>query len=128
MMVRPGSRMVGGILVLQLCGCAQFNMSPPCEKTGPGIMRQLAVPADVRPDQDRLASIMSVEGFEELDASYNARTCSAQVSGPSTRTTVTYKVTQSEGVRGWYEIQLLNNESSDVQMLIQEVRGAYVAG
>jgi hypothetical protein len=41
---------------------------------------------------------------------------------------VTYKVTQSEGVRGWYEIQLLNNESSDVQMLIQEVRGAYVAG
>ncbi len=70
---------------------------------------------------------MSVSGFEELGTGYNARTCSVQVTGPTTRASVTYKVTQSEGVQGWYVIELLNAESSEVQMLRQEVRSAYVA-
>jgi hypothetical protein len=71
---------------------------------------------------------MSVGGFEELEAGYNTRTCSAQVTGPTTRATVHYKVTQSEGVQGWYVVELLDAKSSDVQMLIQEVHGAYVSG
>jgi hypothetical protein len=114
--------------MLLLCGCSGFNMSPPCDETGPGLMRQLAVPADVRPDPAKLAAIMTVSGFEELGSSYNARTCRAEVAGGTSRATVTYNITQSEGVQGWYVIELENATSPDVQMLIQEVRSAYAEG
>lgn len=111
-----------------LCGCSQFNMAPRCDQTGAGLMRQLAVPGDVRPDPARLAAVMTVSGFEELSSGYNQRSCKADVAGRTSRASVTYKVTQSEGVQGWYVIELKNATSSDVQMLIQEVRDAYAAG
>lgn len=110
------------------CGCSQFNMTPPCDQTGLGLMRQLAVPGDVRPDQVRLAAVMTVSGFEELSSSYNKRTCKADVAGHTSRASVTYDITQSEGVQGWYVIELRNADSTDVQMLIHEVRDAYAAG
>lgn len=113
---------------LLVCGCSQFNMAPPCEQTGPGLMRQLAVPGNERPDLQRLAGVMSVSGFEELNSDYNARTCSAVVSGTAARAIVRYSITQSEGVQGWYVIQLLNGDAPDVQLLIEEVRGAYAEG
>lgn len=122
------SGLSGFIVTSLLCGCSQFNMTPPCSETGPGLMRQLAVPADVRPDPAKLAAIMTVGGFEELGSGYNARTCSAEVAGSTARATVTYRITQSEGVQGWYVIELQNATSSDVQMLIEEVRSAYAAG
>lgn len=125
MIPKPGALSLGGVATMLLCGCSQFNMTPPCDETGPGLMRQLAVPADTRPDPVRLAAIMTVSGFEELNSSYNARTCRAEVVASASRATVTYGITQSEGVQGWYVIELQNASSPNVQMLIQEVRGAY---
>ena len=125
MIARPGAFFLCGVATMLLCGCSQFNMTPPCDETAPGLMRQLAVPADVRPDQDRLAAIMAVSGFEELGSGYNERTCKAEVVASASRATVTYGITQSEGVQGWYVIELKNASSPDVQALIQEVRGAY---
>lgn len=68
---------------------------------------------------------MAISRFEELDSSYNARICKAEVVARASRATVTYGITQSEGVQGWYVIELQNASSPNVQMLIQEVRSAY---
>jgi hypothetical protein len=130
-MTRLHKRVVGrwaGVagLVALLSGCSQFNMTPACEETGPGLMRQLAVPGDVRPDPVRLARIMKVRAFQEIDASYNARTCRAEVVGPTRSATLTYRITQSEGVQKWYVIEVLDVDNPDVQMLVKELRDAYV--
>lgn len=113
-------------LVALLSGCSQFNMTPACGETGPGLTRQLAVSGDVRPDPVRLGRIMKVRAFQEVDASYNARTCRAEVTGATRRATLIYRITQSEGVQKWYVIEVLNADNPDVQMLVQELRDAYI--
>ena len=114
--------------VVLIGGCSSFNMSPACHETGPGLMRYLAVPIDVRPNFDRLSRIMSVADFHELEAGYNSRICSAAVAGPSQGATIIYKVAQSEGLQDWYLIEVSNGQDPSVKNLIEELQYAYGTG
>lgn len=128
-MIRACGRLLTCASVLALIGgCSGFNMSPACDETRPGLMRYLAVPGDVRPDFDRLNSIMSVTDFQELEAGYNTRTCSAAVAGPSQGARIVYEVSQSEGLKDWYLIELKNGEDPGVKALIKDLQNAYGQG
>jgi len=121
-----GPRRLAAIGCGLLAGCASFNMSPPCEETGIGLMRRLAI-SDISktPDDARLSSLMTVANLREIEAHYNARTCGASVSAFGRTVDVVYHIEQSQGVRNWYEIEVLNLDDAAVGQFAQELRTAY---
>jgi hypothetical protein len=102
------TRWLPGILpcLAALAGCSSFNTLGPCDQTGVALMEVLAVRDGTRPDIARLQNLMTVTTPEEVSAGYNQRTCRAQVSAFGETHDITYSVRQSEGVQGWFRIEL----------------------
>lgn len=111
---------------LLVANCSNFNMSPPCKETAVGLMRHLAV-ADYSnaPNDDKLAKLVTVSNMIEVGSDYNERTCRANLSAFGRSVDLVYHVEQSQGVKGWYEIEILNGQQSSVVSFIRDLRAAY---
>lgn len=120
-----GARALSTAMVLSLSSCSSFNMAAKCSDTGAILMRTLVVPNGDRPDEARLARIMSVSTPHELDADYNRRSCSAEISAFGKTLPVTYEIRQSEGVRNWVEVSFPDDPA--IRELQSQLRAAYAS-
>ena len=126
MMWRTGFPACSVLIVALLAGCSSFNMAPSCDETGPGLQRHLVAPnSRVAPDYARLSELIEVSAIAEINSGYNYRICEAQIVALGQPRSVRYHVEQSEGVQGWYEIELLNLGEGGLADFIIELRAAY---
>lgn len=126
-MIKPYIAFVS-LLVCSLTACSSFNLSPQCEETFDGLRRNLAVrDAQEVPDFPRLRALIEVADPKELSADYNRRTCSAIVSSGGSRANVTYVVSQAEGVKNWYEIDILNRNDPELLATVGVIQRSYNA-
>ncbi|NNM75798.1 hypothetical protein HJG53_02610 [Sphingomonas sp. ID1715] len=109
---------------LLLPGCSSFNMVADCDQTGLTLMRTMVVPDGERPDDARLAELMSVSTPREVAAGYNERRCSADLTALGATQAITYTIRQSEGVKGWVEVDLPTD--AQTMALREALRSAYV--
>ncbi|TKV41566.1 hypothetical protein A0U87_20630 [Sphingobium sp. MP9-4] len=69
--------------------------------------------------------MIEVSAIAEIHSGYNYRICEAQIEALGQPRSVRYHVEQSEGVQGWYEIELLNLGEGGLADFIIELRAAY---
>lgn len=116
-------------IAAMIAGCSSFNLSPECNETADGLRRNLAISdANEVPDFARLTRIISVTDMTEIASGYNRRTCSATVASNGLSSIATYEVVQSEGVKNFYEIEILNRDNQDLLELVGSIRDQYNAG
>ena len=116
---------VGISFGLGLAACSSFNMSPKCEETTDALARLLATEAAEAPDWARLRSIMSFSQVVEVSSDYNVRECRAVVSGAGVSATIHYRVRQTEGVKDWFHIEIINKMDPLVGELALGLRDEY---
>lgn len=112
-------------LALALSGCSSFNLSPECQDTTEALLRILATDGSRAPDLERLRSLAVVEGIQETSSSYNERICRANIADEAMQATVVYRVRQAEGVRQWFDIEIINATDPSLVELSLRLRAAY---
>lgn len=122
---RGGGAALAAAVLLGLAGCSSWNMTPRCDETGPGVMKLIATRAGERPDYDRIGAIMAMSDFQERSAGYNQRVCQARVTAFGETVELVYHARQSEGVQGWFEVELVNGDDPAVSNLLARIRAAY---
>lgn len=112
-------------LALGLSACSSVNMTPPCEETSDAILRLLATDGSSKPDWVKLRSIANVQNMQEVSAGYNVRECRADISGGGVSANVHYRVEQAEGVKYYFNVELVNADEPLVGILSQSLRAEY---
>jgi len=115
------------VIALGLGACSSFNMAPKCDEATDALARLLATDGNEAPNWGRLRSIANFTNIMEVNSAYNVRECKADVSGENVFATVHYRVRQSEGVKYWFDIEVLNSNDPSVGILAQVLHDQYAS-
>lgn len=112
-----------------LTACSSFNTAAPCEETALGVQRAIAEPTFQETfDPTLLNSVVHVSNLSEVNSGYNQRICTATINVAGQSTSIRYSIHQSEGLKKWYQITILNGDEPGVASLTAQARSLYSAG